>query len=209
MFGRARKRIDKVIKKSQTKTTETKKNNQSSDSFQKVFTIPHSQAAIRIARNFKSCSDFGWDDEHKNIIITFNNDVDINSIQVFKSYLDQQTDLDDSAKLIKNLISHIKDYGDCWDIYNTVDGNIEAHLRTNQLEIDIVSKFLNGFADNTEDLLYIKIKSISQNKSISINQNVVSYFIMEELYDTLCEALNTSDALFKIIAEDVKNLCGK
>ena len=96
-----------------------------------------------------------------------------------------------------------------WDIYKTVDGNIEAHLKTNRLEIDIVSKFMNGFNDSTEDLLYIKIKSISQNKSISINQDAVSYFIMEELYDTLCEAMNANDTLFKIIAEDVEDLRGK
>lgn len=209
MFGRARKRIDKAIKKSQTKTTETKKNNQSSGSFQKIFTIPHSQAAIRIARNFKSYSDWDWDDEHKNIVVTFNNDVDSSIVQTFKSFLELQTDLNDQGKLIKNLTSHIKDYSNCWDIYHTINGNIEAHLRTNQLEIDIVSRFLNGFNDSTEDLLYIKIKSINQNKSISINQTVVSYFIMEELYDTLCEAMNTNDALFKIIAEDVENLCGK
>lgn len=207
MFGRARKRIDKVIKKSQTKTTETKKNNQSSDSFQKVFTIPHSQAAIRIARNFKSCSDWDWDDEHKNIVITLNKEADISDAQLLESFLNR--DLNEYEKLVNNIISHIKEHGSCWDIYKTVDDNIEAHLRTNQLEIDIVSKFMNGFNDSTEDLLYIKIKSISQNKSISINQDAVSYFIMEELYNTLCEAMNANDVLFRIVAEDVKNLCGK
>lgn len=207
MFGRARKRIDKAIKKSQTKTTETKKNNQSSDSFQKVFTIPHSQAAIRLARNFKSCSDWGWDDEHKNVVITFNKEADISDAQLLESFLNR--DLNEYEKLVNNIISHIKEHGNCWDIYKTVDGNIEAHLKTNRLEIDIVSKFMNGFSDNTEDLLYIKIKSISQNKSISINQDAVSYFIMEEIYDTLCEAMNANDVLFKIIAEDVEDLRGK
>lgn len=207
MFGRAHKIIDKDIKKSQTKTTETKKNNQSSDSFQKVFTIPHSQAAIRIARNFKSCSDWGWDDEHKNIVITLNKEADIIDAQRLESFLNR--DLNEYEKLVNNIISHIKEHGSCWDIYKTVDGNIEAHLKTNQLEIDIVSKFMSGFNDSTEDLLYIKIKSISQNKSISINQDAVSYFIMEELYNTLCEAMNANDVLFRIIAEDVKNLCGK
>jgi hypothetical protein len=32
---------------------------------------------------------------------------------------------------------------------------------------------------------------------------------MEELYDTLCEAMNANDVLFRIIAEDVEDLRGK
>lgn len=202
MFGRTRKRKDEI------KETKTKKeDSQSSGDFQKVFTIPDSQAAIRIARQFRDCSSWDWDDKRENIVITLNKDVDINHAKLLEALLDK--DLDEREKLVEKLIHHIKDYGNCWDIYKTIDDNIEAHLRTIRLDIDIVSKYLSGFGDNKDDLLYIKIKSLTQNKSISINQNEVSYFIMEELYNTLCEAMNNNDVLFKIIAEDVEDICGK
>ena len=202
MFGRTRKGKDEIIKETQTK----KEDIQSSGDFQKVFTIPDSQAAIRIARQIRDCS-WDWDDKHENIVITFNEDAEIIQAKLLEALLDK--DLDEREKLVENLIHHIKDYGNCWDIYKTIDGNIEAHLKTLRMDIDIVSKYLNGFGDNKDDLLYIKIKSLTQNKSITINQNVVSYFIMEELYNTLCVAMNTNDVLFKIIAEDVEDLCGK
>ena len=202
MFGRTRKRKDELIKETKTK----KEDSQSSGDFQKVFTIPDSQAAIRIARQFRDCS-WDWDDKHENIVITFNEDAEISHAKLLEALLDK--DLDEREKLVENLIHHIKDYGNCWDIYKTIDGNIEAHLKTLRMDIDIVSKYLNGFGDNKDDLLYIKIKSLTQNKSITINQNEVFYFIMEELYNTLCVAMNTNDVLFKIIAEDVEDICGK
>lgn len=202
MFGRTRKRKDEIIKETKAK----KEDSQSSGDFQKVFTIPDSQAAIRIARLFRDCS-WDWDDKHENIVITFNEDAEISHAKLLEALLDK--DLDEREKLVENLIHHIKDYGNCWDIYKTIDGNIEAHLKTLRMDIDIVSKYLNGFGDNKDDLLYIKIKSLTQNKSITINQNVVSYFIMEELYNTLCVAMDTNDVLFKIIAEDVEDICGK
>lgn len=205
MFGRTRKRKDETIKETQTKTAK-KEDNQSSGDFQRVFTIPVGQAAIRIARQFRDCS-WDWDDKRENIVITFNEDAEISHAKLLEALLDK--DLDEREKLVENLIHHIKDYGNCWDIYRTIDGNIEAHLKTIRMDIDIVSKYLNGFGDNEDDLLYIKIKSLTQNKSITINQNVVSYFIMEELYNTLCVAMNTNDVLFKIIAEDVEDICGK
>ena len=202
MFGRTRKGKDEIIKETKAK----KEDNQSSGDFQKVFTIPDSQAAIRIARQFNDCS-WDWDDKRENIVITFNEDAEISHAKLLEALLDK--DLDEREKLVENLIHHIKDYGNCWDIYKTIDGNIEAHLKTIRMDIDIVSKYLNGFGDSSDDLLYIKIKSLTQNKSITINQNVVSYFIMEELYNTLCVAMNTNDVLFKIIAEDVEDICGK
>lgn len=202
MFGRTLKRKDEIIKETKAK----KEDSQSSGDFQKVFTIPDSQAAIRIARQFRDCS-WDWDDKRENIVITFNEDAEISNAKLLEALLDK--DLDEREKLVENLIHHIKDYGNCWDIYKTIDGNIEAHLKTLRMDIDIVSKYLNGFGDNKDDLLYIKIKSLTQNKSITINQNVVSYFIMEELYNTLCVAMNTNDVLFKIIAEDVEDICGK
>lgn len=205
MFGRTRKGKDEIIKETQTKTVK-KEDSQSSGDFQKVFTIPDSQAAIRIARQFRDCS-WDWDDKRENIVITFNEDAEISNAKLLEALLDK--DLDEREKLVENLIHHIKDYGNCWDIYKTIDGNIEAHLKTLRMDIDIVSKYLNGFGDNKDDLLYIKIKSLTQNKSITINQNVVSYFIMEELYNTLCVAMNTNDVLFRIIAEDVEDICGK
>ena len=202
MFGRTLKRKDEIIKETKAK----KEDSQSSGDFQKVFTIPDSQAAIRIARQIRDCS-WDWDDKHENIVITFNEDAEVSHAKLLEALLDK--DLDEREKLVENLIHHIKDYGNCWDIYKTIDGNIEAHLKTLRMDIDIVSKYLNGFGDNKDDLLYIKIKSLTQNKSITINQNVVSYFIMEELYNTLCVAMNTNDVLFKIIAEDVEDICGK
>ena len=202
MFGRTLKRKDEI------KETKTKKeDSQSSGDFQKVFTIPDSQAAIRIARQFRYCSSWDWDDKHENIVIILNEDVDISHAKLLEALLDK--DLDEREKLVEKLIHHIKDYDSCWDIYKTIDDNIEAHLKTIRLDIDIVSKYLSGFGDNKDDLLYIKIKSLTQNKSITINQNEVSYFIMEELYNTLCEAMNKNDVLFKIIAEDVEDICGK
>ena len=142
MFGRTRKRKDEIIKETKTK----KEDIQSSGDFQRVFTIPDSQAAIRIARQFRDCSSWDWDDKHENIVITLNEDVDINHAKLLEALLDK--DLDEREKLIENLIRHIKDYGNCWDIYKTIDGNIEAHLRTIRMDIDIVSKYVIGFGDN-------------------------------------------------------------
>lgn len=141
----------KLLKKKKAK----KEDSQSSGDFQRVFTIPDSQAAIRIARQFRDCS-WNWDDKHENIVITFNEDVEISHAKLLEALLDK--DLDEREKLVENLIHHIKDYGNCWDIYETIDGNIEAHLKTLRMDIDIVSKFLNGFGDNKDDLLYMYYK---------------------------------------------------
>ena len=67
MFGRARKRINKAIKEAQDKNKEnidetTKQEGSKSEKTQRVFTIPNSNAAVRLARNFKRCADWDWDE---------------------------------------------------------------------------------------------------------------------------------------------------
>ena len=119
MFGRTRKGKDEIIKETKAK----KEDSQSSGDFQKVFTIPDSQAAIRIARQFRDCS-WDWDDKHENIVITFNEDAEI-SPKLLEALLNK--DLDEREKLGENLIHHIKDYGNCWDIYKTIDGKRSPH----------------------------------------------------------------------------------
>lgn len=212
MFGRARKRIDKAIKEAQTKNKETidetSKQEEPKEETQRVFTLPNSNAAVRLARSFKRCSDWDWDEGHKNVIVTFNDDADLSDISIFERFIDR-TDVNGLEKIILNLKEHINEHGDCWDIYFDVDGNIKAYLKTDKLEIGITSSFLSGFNDDKEDVFYIKIKSISQDKTISIGKDNVSSFIREELYNTLIIAESKREELYKSIEMDVMDLCGK
>lgn len=214
MFGRARKRIDKAIKEAQDKNKENidetpKQEESKSKETQRVFTIPNSNAAVRLARSFKRCADWDWDEGHQNVIVTFNDKADLSDIQIFERFIDR-TDVNGLEKIVINLKKHINEHGDCWDIYFGVkEGYVKAHLKTDKLEIDITTDFLSGFDDEEKDVFYIKIKSISQDKTISISKNNVSSFIREEMYNTLLIAESKREELYKSIEMDVEDLCGK
>lgn len=213
MFGRARKRIDKAIKEAQDKNKETvdetpKQEEPKVKETQKVYTIPNSNAAVRLARSFKRCADWDWDEGHKNVIVTFNDDADLSDISIFERFIDR-TDVSGLEEIVLNLKEHINEHGDCWDIYFDVEGNIKACLKTDKLEINIISGYLNGFSDDEKDVFYIKIKSIIQGKAISIGKDHISSFIREELYNTLIITESKREELYESIATDVKDLCGK
>ena len=141
-------------------------------------------------------------------IVTFNDNADLSDIQVFERFIDR-TDVNGLEKIALNLKKHINEHSDCWDIYFDVKGYAKAHLKTDKLEIDITSDFLSGFDDGEEDVFCIKIKSISQDKTISIGKNNVSSFIREEMNNTLLIAESKREELYKSIATDVEDLCGK
>ena len=215
MFGRTRKRIDKAIKEAQNKKTEDvtvdetpKQEESKSKETQRVFTIPNSNAAVRLARSFKRCADWDWDEGHKNVIVTFNDNADLSDIHIFESFIDH-TDVSGLEEIVLNLKEHINEHGDCWDFYFDVDRNVKAYLKTDKLEIDITANYLNGFSDDENDVFYIKIKSLTQDKTISIDKDRVSSFIREELYNTLIIAECKREELYNSIAKDVKDLCGK
>lgn len=215
MFGRARKRIDKAIKEAQDKKTEDitvneapKQEEPKAEETQKVYTIPNSNAAVRLARSFKRCADWDWDEDHKNVVVTFNDKADLSDISIFERYIDR-TDVSGLEKIVLNLKEHINEHSDCWDIYFDVNGYAEAHLKTDKLEIDITCDFLSGFNDDKEDVFYIKIKSISQDRTISISKDYISSFIREELYNTLIVTESKREELYKSIEMDVMDLCGK
>lgn len=214
MFGRARKRIDKAIKEAQDKKTEDivdetpKQEEPKTEETQRVFTIPNSNAAVRLARSFKRCADWDWDEGHKNVIVTFNDKADLNDIQIFERLIDR-TDVSRLEEIAINLKEHINEHGDCWDIYFDVNGYAEAHLNTDKLEIDITCDFLSGFNDVKEDVFYIKIKNNNQGKTISIGKDNVSSFIREEIYNALLITDSKREELYKSIETDVMDLCGK
>lgn len=174
-----------------------------------TITLPNCEANIRYARDFKRCSYWSFDKSHDNINITFNENRWENDIELFKSLTNRDPKDNYYERLALKILEHIKNNGNLWDMYRDVDDNINGHLKTESLEITIMSKYFSGFMEEKDDRFYVKIKC-KDTKIIAFNQTNVSYYILEDFHNVLAKVMYEREkGLFEIVQREMDRLCGE
>ncbi len=200
MFGK--KKNDKEPKQVKEEPKKTKSLSE------RTIIVKDCQANIRYARNFKHSSEWDWDDEHKHIVVTFNESDPYNTQDNFKRITDRANE-DEVAtyNIAKAIIKHITENPKDWDIYRNIEGHVTGKATINGNKVTVTADYFSGFNDSDEDVFFIEIE-MKNKKHVSILKEEVNHYIKEDTWTALSTALaNVLDEenMPKLEAE----LCGK
>lgn len=175
---------------------------------ERTIIVKDCQANIRYARNFKHSSEWDWDDEHKHIVVTFNESDPYNTQDNFKRITDRANE-DEVAtyNIAKAIIKHITENPKDWDIYRNIEGHVIGKATINGNKVTVTADYFSGFNDSDEDVFFIEIE-MKNKKHVSILKEEVNHYIKEDTWTALSTALaNVLDEenMPKLEAE----LCGK
>ena len=195
-------------KKNDKKSEQTKKEPEKTKSLsERTIIVKDCQANLRYARAFKNNSEWDWDNEHKHIVVTFNENDPYNAQDVFKQITDRANEDDVvTYNIVKAIIKHITENPKDWDIYRNIKGHVIGKAAINGNKVTVTADYFDGFKDSDEDVFFIEIE-MKDKRHVSILKDDVNYYIQEDTWTALYTAfVNVLDEnLPKLEAE----LCGK